>query len=85
MKINILTPINVQQQKVRSNSSRVVFIAQNNSTLVSSPVRSLSAFTYELRDDGKIWSDRVSLTASKPIEADMLHMYNPQQPRDEKA
>ena len=47
---------------------------------------SRSAFTCKLlSDDGKIWSDRVSFTASKPIEADMLHMYNPQQTIDEKA
>ena len=40
MKINILPPINVQQQKVRSNgSTRGVFIAQNTSTSVPSPVR----------------------------------------------
>jgi hypothetical protein len=32
---------------------------------------------YPLRDDGKIWSGKVTFTASKPIEAEVLHPYEP--------
>ncbi len=34
-------------------------------------------FALPLRDDGKIWSGTVTFTASKPIEVEILHNYNP--------
>ena len=67
-----------------------VFIAQNTSMSAQAPVRHPGqpphevVFALPLRDDGKIWSGRVTFTASKPIEAEVLHIYNPQQPIDEK-
>jgi hypothetical protein len=67
-----------------------VFIAQNTSMSAPAPVRHPGqplhevVFALPLRDDGKIWSGRVTFTASKPIEAEVLHIYNPQQPIDEK-
>ena len=67
-----------------------VFIAQNTSMSAPAPVRHPGqpphevVFALPLRDDGKIWSGRVTFTASKPIEAEILHIYNPQQPIDEK-
>jgi hypothetical protein len=67
-----------------------VFIAQNTSMSAPAPVRHPDqpqhevVFALPLRDDGKIWSGRVTFTASKPIEAEVLHIYNPQQPIDEK-
>src|SRR5918994_5107935 len=67
-----------------------VFIAQNTSMSAQAPVRHPGqpphevVFALPLRDDGKIWSGRVTFTASKPIEAEILHIYNPQQPIDEK-
>ncbi|HEX5891286.1 MAG TPA: hypothetical protein VFY41_00360 [Nitrososphaeraceae archaeon] len=67
-----------------------VFIAQNTSMSAPAPVRHPGqpphevVFALPLRDDGKIWSGRVTFTASKPIEAEVLHIYNSQQPIDEK-
>jgi hypothetical protein len=67
-----------------------VFITQNTSMSAPAPVRHPGqpphevVFALPLRDDGKIWSGRVTFTASKPIEAEVLHIYNPQQPIDEK-
>jgi hypothetical protein len=67
-----------------------VFIAQNTSMSAPAPVSHPGQPTHEvvfalpLRDDGKIWSGRVTFTASKPIEAEILHIYNQQQPIDEK-
>ena len=34
-------------------------------------------FALPLRDDDKIWSGTVTFTASKPIEVEILHYYNP--------
>lgn len=39
-------------------------------------------FALPLRDDGKVWSGTVTFTASKPIEAEILHMYAPEQTPD---
>lgn len=67
-----------------------IFIAQNTSMSAPAPVRHPGqpphevVFALPLRDDGKIWSGRVTFTASKPIEAEILHIYNPQRPIDEK-
>jgi hypothetical protein len=78
------------QNQTAAQEEEVVFIVQNTSMSVPAPVRHPGqpphevVFALPLRDDGKIWSGRVSFTASKPIEAEILHMYNPQQPIDEK-
>ena len=67
-----------------------VFIAQNTSISAPAPVRHPGqpphevVFALPLRDDGKIWSGRVTFTASKAIEAEVLHAYNPQENIDEK-
>jgi hypothetical protein len=34
-------------------------------------------FALPLRDDGKIWSGKATFIASKPIEVEVLHKYNP--------
>jgi len=39
-------------------------------------------FALPLRDDGKIYTGRVTFTASKPIEVEVLHVYNPDQTPD---
>jgi hypothetical protein len=75
---------------VAGREEEEVFIAQNTSMSAPAPVRHPGqpphevVFALPLRDDGKIWSGRVTFTASKPIEAEVLHIYNSQQPIDEK-
>ena len=75
---------------VAGREEEEVFIAQNTSMSAPAPVRHPGqpphevVFALPLRDDGKIWSGRVTFTASKPIEAEVLHIYNAQQPIDEK-
>jgi hypothetical protein len=72
-----------------SSQREEVFIVQNTSMSVPASVRHPGqplhevVFALSLRDDGKIWSERVTFTASKPIEVEVLHMYNPQQPIDQ--
>jgi len=39
-------------------------------------------FALPLRDDGRIWSGTVTFTASKPIEAEILHFYSPEKKID---
>ena len=39
-------------------------------------------FALPLRDDGKIWSGKVTFTASKPIEVEVLHLYEPKEEVD---
>jgi len=34
-------------------------------------------FALPLQDDGKVWSGKVTFTASKPIEVEVLHPYEP--------
>lgn len=71
-------------------SEEEVLIIQNTSMSAPAPVRHPGqplhevVFALPLRDDGKIWSGKVSFTASKPIEAELLHIYSPQQTIDEK-
>ena len=74
----------------QTTSEEEVFIVQNTSMSAPAPVRHPGqplhevVFALPLRDDGKIWSGKVSFTASKPIEVEILHMYSPQQIVDEK-
>jgi hypothetical protein len=81
---------NTLDSLVAGREEEEVFIAQNTSMSAPAPVRHPGqpphevVFALPLRDDGKIWSGRVTFTASKPIEAEVLHIYNPQQPIDEK-
>ncbi len=40
-------------------------------------------FALPIRDDGKIYTGHVTFTASKPIEVEIIHIYNPDQTPDE--
>ena len=73
----------------QNQTASEVSIVQNTSMSAPAPVRHPGqpphevVFALPLRDDGKIWSGKVSFTASKPIEVEILHIYRPQQPIDE--
>lgn len=81
---NAQTSMNSTATGSQNQTTEEVFIVQNTSMSVPAPVRHPGqpphevVFALPLRDDGKIWSGRVSFTASKPIEAEILHMYKPQ-------
>jgi len=78
----------IDHNLVSSQKEEDIFIVQNTSMSIPASVRHPGqplhevVFALPLRDDGKIWSGRVTFTASKPIEVEVLHMYNPQQPID---
>lgn len=66
-----------------TNSQTLSIVEQR--TEMSSPARvrhpgqplHAVVFALPLRDDGKIWSGKVTFTASKPIEVEVLHAYEP--------
>ena len=74
----------------QNQATEEVFIVQNTSMSVPATVEHHGqplhqiVWVLPLREDGKIWSGSVSFTASKPIEAEIIHDYKPKQPIDEK-
>ncbi len=64
------------------------FISQNTSESNPAPVRHPGqpshevVFALPLRDDNKVYSGTVTFTASKPIEAEVLHTYAPEEKPD---
>ena len=63
----------VEQKTVMSQPAPVRHVGQPSHEVV---------FALPLRDDGKVWSGTVTFTASKPIEAEILHTYAPEQKPD---
>ena len=75
-----------QQQSYQSSPSSSstlpdVVTTQNTSMSVSAPSAAINkhqiVIALPLRDDGKVWSGKVTFTASKPIEIEVIHKYNP--------
>ena len=86
---NAQTPMNSTATGSQNQATEEVFIVQNTSMSVPATVTHHGqplhqiVWALPLREDGKIWSGSVSFTASKPIEAEIIHDYKPQQPIDE--
>lgn len=66
-----------------TNSQTLSIVEQRTEMSNPAPVRHPGqplhavVFALPLRDDGKIWSGKVTFTASKPIEVEVLHPYEP--------
>jgi len=66
-----------------TNSQTLSIVEQRTEMSIPAPVRHPGqplhavVFALPLRDDGKIWSGKVTFTASKPIEVEVLHPYEP--------
>jgi hypothetical protein len=66
-----------------TNSQTLSIVGQRTEMSSPAPVRHPGqplyavVFALPLRDDGKIWSGKVTFTASKPIEVEVLHPYEP--------
>jgi len=66
-----------------TNSQALSIVEQRTEMSMPAPVRHPGqplhavVFALPLRDDGKIWSGKVTFTASKPIEVEVLHPYEP--------
>jgi hypothetical protein len=78
-----------QQQSYQSSSSLSILpdvvTIQNTSMSVPAPSAAVNkqsiphqiVIALPLRDDGKIWTGTATFTASKPIEIEVIHKYNP--------
>jgi hypothetical protein len=70
------------------DNSNYTFVEQKTVMSQPAPVRHPGQPSHEvifalpLRNDGKVWSGTVTFTASKPIEAEILHTYAPEQKPD---
>lgn len=67
-----------------ANTEVLSVVAQRPQMSSPSPVRHPGqpihevVFALPLRNDGKIWSGKVTFSASKPIELEVLHPYEPE-------
>ena len=66
-----------------ANSEVLALVEQRTEMSNPAPVRHSGQplheviFALPLREDGKVWSGKVTFTASKPIEVEVLHPYEP--------
>ena len=71
-----------------ANSEILAIVEQRTEKSIPAPVRHPGqplhevVFALPLRDDGKIWSGKATFTASKPIEVEVLHPYEPKEEVD---
>lgn len=71
-----------------ANSEIPTIVEQRTEMSIPAPVRHPGqplhevVFALPLRDDGKIWSGKATFTASKPIEVEVLHPYEPKEEVD---
>jgi hypothetical protein len=69
-------------------NSQVIYRMQETKMSSAAPVAHTGnlphavVFALPLRDDGMIYTGRVTFTASKPIEVEVLHVYSPDQVPD---
>jgi hypothetical protein len=69
-------------------NSQVIYRMQETRMSSAAPVAHTGnlphavVFALPLRDDGMIYTGRVTFTASKPIEVEVLHVYDPDQVPD---
>lgn len=71
-----------------ANSESPTIVEQRTEMSIPAPVRHPGqplhevVFALPLRDYGKIWSGKATFTASKPIEVEVLHLYEPKEEVD---
>lgn len=78
----------MQNSATAQEQSQTIYRIQETKMSSAAPVAHTGnlphavVFALPLRDDGKIYTGRVTFTASKPIEVEVLHVYNPAQEPD---
>lgn len=78
----------VQNSATAQEQSQTIYRIQETQMSSAAPVAHTGnlphavVFALPLRDDGKIYTGRVTFTASKPIEVEVLHVYSPNQEPD---
>lgn len=72
----------------QQGQNQVIYRIQETAMSTAAPVAHTGnlphavVFTLPIRDDGKIYTGRVTFTASKPIEVEVIHIYRPDQAPD---
>ncbi|MGE5862532.1 MAG: hypothetical protein ACM31H_02060, partial [Nitrososphaerales archaeon] len=91
---NVFASADINNNNFSLSSSSILdngsytFIEQNTVKSQPAPVRHPGqpspevVFALPLTDEGKVWSGTVTFTASKPIEAEILHTYAPEKKPD---
>jgi hypothetical protein len=85
MTIPYFTTVIAQQGNQTNQQQDTEFRVQNTTMSIPAPNANLNNQTIPhqivialpLRQDGKIWTGTATFTASKPIEIEVLHRYNP--------
>ena len=85
MTMSSFTKVIAQQGNQTEQQQDTEFRVQNTTMSIPAPNANLNNQTMPhqivialpLRQDGKIWTGTVTFTASKPIEIEVLHIYNP--------
>ncbi|CAN5243147.1 hypothetical protein BH18THE2_BH18THE2_36970 [soil metagenome] len=79
----------IDEGNIILTNNDTVIVKQETSMSEPAPVRHPGqpphevVFALPLRDGGKVWSGRATFTASKPIEVEVLHMYDPRENIDQ--
>lgn len=85
---SIIVAAVIQNSATAQQQSQVIYRIQETKMSAAAPVAHTGnlphavVFALPLRDDGKIYTGKVTFTASKPIEVEVLHVYNPSQAPD---
>ena len=91
--IMVFASTSVRAQQINpTEQQHVEFRVQNTSMSVPAPNAKLNnqsmphqiVLSLPLRQDGKIWTGTATFTASKPIEVEIVHRYNPSMSPDAK-
>jgi hypothetical protein len=79
----------MQQHATAQQQNEEVYRIQETAMSTAAPVAHTGnlphavVFALPIRDDGKIYTGQVTFTASKPIEVEVIHIYNPDHIPDE--
>jgi hypothetical protein len=72
------------QQQLQNSEWPIVVRVQKTIMSTAAPVKApdqplphQTVFALPIRDDGKVWSGKVTFVASKPIEIEVIHRHNP--------
>jgi hypothetical protein len=80
-----------QNAEAQQQSSEWPLVVRVQKTIMSTaapvkapdqPLPHQTVFALPIRDDGKVWSGKVTFVASKPIEIEVIHRHNPSEPID---
>src|ERR1041385_4266771 len=84
--IAVLVTLNQRAIAQQQNSGEWPIVVRIQKTVMSTGAPAVApgqavphqtVFALPIRHDGKVWSGKVTFVASKPIEIEVIHKYNP--------